>query len=97
MNTARCQEGLLGRVEVPRADERDVLGGNGARVDQHPQRHPPLVAARGGLGRVQIAVRIEPDDREPSHACAEALDHADMGTAAPAEDERSLREPTRQH
>ena len=38
---------------------------NDAVVEQHPQRHPPEVPGRRRLGRVQIAVRVDPDDPEP--------------------------------
>ncbi len=63
-----ADEDLLRRVEIPRADEHRVLDADGAGVEHHPQRHAPLVAARRGLGRVEITVRVEPDEREPVEA-----------------------------
>ena len=37
---------LLGRVEIPSAPEDDVGRVDRAPVEQHPERHPPLVARR---------------------------------------------------
>ena len=81
---------LLRRVEISCADEHRVLDADGAGVEHHPQRHAPLVAARRGLGRVEIAVRVEPDERETVEARGQALDRADVRAAAAAEHERSL-------
>ena len=80
----------LGRVEVARADERDVLRPDDAVVEEHSQRHPPRVARRRGLGRVQVAMRVEPDDRETAAARRETAHRADVRAAASAEDDRPL-------
>jgi hypothetical protein len=37
-----------------------------AGVDQHPQRHAPRVAGRRRLRRVEVAVRVDPDDADPA-------------------------------
>jgi hypothetical protein len=50
----------------------------------------------GRLGRVQVAVRIEPDDPEPSDSRGERLDGADVRAAAAAHDERPLGKRTRE-
>jgi hypothetical protein len=75
-----------------RADERDVLRRDRARVDQHAQRHAPQVPARRGLRRVEIAVRVDPDEGEPVVTRRERLDGADVRAAAAAEHERPLRQ-----
>ena len=89
-DAVRRDELLLGRIEVAGADERDVVGLHGAGVEQHPQRHSPLVAGRRALDRVQVAVRIEPDDGDPAVASGEGLDRADVRAAAAAEHQRPL-------
>ena len=52
----------LGRIEVASTDERRVLGRHDAGVEEHPERHSPEVPGRRGLRRVQVAVRVDPDD-----------------------------------
>ena len=79
-------------VEVAGTDERDVLGPHAPLLDRHAQRHPPLVPGRRGLGRVEVAVRVEPDDAEPAVTGCEAADRADVRAATAAEHERALRQ-----
>ena len=59
------------RIQVTRADERGVLRSDVAGVEDHPERHSPLVARRRCLRRVQVA-GVDPDDREPAHSPSEA-------------------------
>src|SRR6478735_648943 len=79
---------LLRRVEVAGAPEHDVARANRAAVEQHPQRHPPVVAGGRRLGRVEIAVRVEPEDADVAVPRGEAFDGADMRAAAAAEHDR---------
>ena len=53
----------LGRVEVRAPTSADVRRRDAPLVDKHAERHPPRVPGRRRLGRVQVAVRVEPDDR----------------------------------
>ena len=85
-----ADEVALGRVEVAHAEQRNLRGVDRAGVDDHPQRHAPLVAGRRAFGRVQVAVRVDPDDPEPVVPGREPLDRADVRAAAAAQDERSL-------
>ena len=62
IDRVRGDELLLGRIEVARSPEDDIGLGDRAPVDQHAQRHPPLVAGRGRLGCVEVAMRVEPQD-----------------------------------
>ena len=41
-----------------------------AAASQHRERHPPDVAGRGRVGRVEVAVGVEPRDGEPSSRVA---------------------------
>ena len=66
------------------------LGNDRAGVEHHPQRHAPRVPGRRRLGRVQVAVGVEPDDARRSCRRGERLDRADVRAAAPAEDERPV-------
>ena len=68
------------------------VGGHRSLVDRHAQRHPPEVSRRRRLGRVQVAVRVDPDDRERRSFGGEPADRADVGAAAPAKDERTRRQ-----
>ena len=81
---------VLGRVEVAGADQRGVLDGDAAAVEQHPKRHAPQVARRRRLRRVQVAVRIEPDDGDPAVSLGQPATGADVGAAAPAQHHRPL-------
>jgi hypothetical protein len=92
MEAARGDELLLGWVQVPCADERDVVRGDRTRVEQHAERHPPEVPGRRRLRRVEVSVRVEPDQGDPAVARGEALHGADVGAAAAAQDERPLGE-----
>jgi hypothetical protein len=92
VDPGRGDELHLRRIEVAGAPERDVGGVDRAAVDHHPQGHPPLVPRRRGLGRVQVAVRVEPDDADPPVPGGEPLDDADMRAAAAAEHEGPLRQ-----
>ena len=83
---------LLGRVEVAGADERDVGRPDASFVDRHPQRHAPGVAGRRRLGRVEVAVRVQPDDGESVVTRGEPADRADVGAAAAAQHERAVRQ-----
>ncbi len=56
------EELALRRIELPRAEKRDVALVDDAAVEQHAERHAPGVARRRGLGRVEVAVRVDPDD-----------------------------------
>ena len=76
--------------------ENDVGRMHGAGVEQHAQRHAPLVPARRALGRVQVAVSVEPDDREPVEARRQPLNGADVGAAAAAQDERPVGKRSRE-
>ena len=78
----------LGRIESAAADERDVRRAHRARLDGHPQRHPPGVPGRRGLWRVEVAVRVDPDDGEAAGARRETADRAHVGAATAAEHER---------
>ena len=51
---------------------------------------PHALPGRGGRGRVQVAVRVDPDDRQALLAGGERLDRADVRAAAAAEDERPV-------
>ena len=82
----------LGRVEIAGPDEHCVGRMNRARVEQHPKRHAPEVSAGRALRRVQVSVRVEPDDGKPLVARRQAFDRADMRAAATAEHDRSLGE-----
>ena len=84
------------RGRGPSANERDVLDRHGAAVDQHPKRHSPLVPARRRLGRVQVAVGVEPDDRSRPVARNETLDGTDVRAAATTRDERAAGERGRE-
>jgi hypothetical protein len=77
----------------PRSRRRG--GADGARVQKHPQRHPPLVARRRGLGSVQITVRVEPKHRDPAMPGGERLDGTDVRAATTAENDRALRKVER--
>ena len=89
VDARRRHELDLRRIEVPRADERGVLRGDGAGVEDHPERHPPEVPRRRGLGRVQVAVRVDPHDCEPLEPVGEPARRADVGAAASADDQRA--------
>jgi hypothetical protein len=87
----------LWRVEVTRADERDVGGPSTCLVDRHAERHPPRVSGGRGVGRVEIAVRIEPHDGEPRVARGEAANRAEVRATAAAQHERASRKAVRDH
>ena len=87
--------GLLRRIEAAGTDERDVLRTHRSLVDRHPQRHPPEVPRRRALGRVEVAVRVQPDDSEPAAPRCEPADRSDVRAAAAAEHERALGEVRR--
>jgi hypothetical protein len=82
----------LGRVEAPGPEQDRVLWVDRAGVEDHPQGHPPEIPGRGGLGGVQVAVCVEPDERDAAVARGQRLDRADVRAAATAEHERTLRE-----
>ena len=82
----------LGRIEVAGADERDVGGRDGPRIDGHPQRHPPGVARRRRVDRVEVPMSVEPDDRNAPGPRGKAHDRAEMGTTAAPEHERECRQ-----
>ena len=63
---ARRDELDLGGIEVAGADERRVRRVARARIEQHPERHPPPDSRWGALGGVQVAMGIQPDDCERS-------------------------------
>ena len=90
LDARRLDELDLGRIEIAGADEGDVAREHGAVVDHHPQRHPPRVPGRRGLRRVQVAVRVEPDDGEAFLAGGEPLDRTDVRAAAAAEHDRAV-------
>jgi hypothetical protein len=83
---------LLRWIECTRADECNVLRLDSTRVDQHAERHAPEVAGGRSVGCVEVAVRVEPDQRDASLPRSESLDGTDMDAAAAAEDERPLRQ-----
>jgi hypothetical protein len=74
-------------VEIPYADHRHITrenrrrwpaerGGDSgehgvAMAEQVRERHPVDVATDGRLGRVRVAMRVEPDDAEPFAALGE--------------------------
>ena len=70
--------------------QRGVLDGHVAAVQQHPERHPPQVARRRRLRRVQIAVGVQPDDGDPAVPAGQAAGGADVGAAASAQHHRPL-------
>jgi hypothetical protein len=86
----------LRRVEVACAHERDVLGGDDAVVEEHPQRHAPEIPGGRRRRRVQVTVRIEPDDGEAATTSGEAAHGSDVRATTAAEDEWPLREHRRQ-
>ena len=85
-----ADELALGWVEVAHAEQRNLCGIDRAGVEDHPQRHAPLVAGRRAFGRVQVAVRVDPDDPEPVVSGCEPLDRADVRAAAAAQNEGAL-------
>src|SRR5581483_1643954 len=68
----------LGWIEVARPYERDGVRVDRAAVEQHAQGHAPLIAGRGRLRRVQIAVRVEPHEPEPVVPRREAFNRTDV-------------------
>jgi hypothetical protein len=78
------------RVEVAGTEQDRVLGSDGPGVEDHSQRHAPEVPRGRSFRRVQVAVGVDPDEREPVVARSEALDRADVRAATAAEDQRPL-------
>jgi hypothetical protein len=85
-------------VEIPYADDRHLTrenrrrwpaerGGDSgehgvAMSEQVRERHPVDVATAGRLGRVRVAMRVEPDDAEPFAALGERNGRTAMDPAA---------------
>src|SRR5262249_43043688 len=81
--------------EVAGADECDIAGRDRPGIDQHPQRRRPEVAGRGALDRVQVAVRVEPDNGEAVETRFKRLEGSDVRAAAATENERRFGELAR--
>src|SRR6185312_10718359 len=54
------------------------------------------IPGRGALHRVEIAVRVEPDQRDTILSCSETFDGPDVRTTAPAKNERPFRKVRRE-
>ena len=96
MDTVRGDELVFRRIEVAGSDQNDVVGIDRTGVDQHPQRRRPQIAAWRGLDRVEVPVRVEPDDCNSAVPGLEGLDGADVRAAATSEYERALRQVHRE-
>src|SRR5207245_4016701 len=76
---------LLRWVEVAGSDQGDIVNPDRARVDEHPERHPPQVSRRRAVWRVEVAVGVEPDHAQSVLAGCQTLDRADVRATAAAE------------